>query len=365
MTERSRRKGFLCYLVATAMEELQPPIPPQESHLSLPASPINQYKDRRTWLVLFGIVELLIAAFFGFMAAVMMALPRITGNRPLPPELPHGFWISISIGYLLLGLCFVAGGIGSILAKNWARLLMLFLSWCWLVCGICAVIGQILFIVAGQNFGAATIQNGQAAPQFVHAVQIFTTIFTLIVFVLLPLTFIIFYARKSVKATCQRTLSSEQRERSVPIAIWVLAVLLGLHALALLWTATLFPAIGFFGVLLTGWGARLVLILLTAIWGWLAWNCYQRNLHGWWAALALSVFFGLSNLITNIKHTADEMYRVMNLPMPASAPLPAIFASATFRVGFGAVFLLAYLGFLLYTKRYFLEPETTEAPALN
>lgn len=338
------------------MEELQPSASPQQTPESPGAG--TQYKDRRTWLVLFGIVELLIAAFFGLMTALMMALPRLTGNRPLPPELPHGFWFAMAATYLTIGLLFVAAGIGSILAKNWARIVMLVLSWCWLLCGICAVIGQILFIAAGQNFGAATIQNGHASPQFVHAVQIFTTIFTLIVFVFLPLTFIIFYTRKSVKATCQRTLSSARRERSVPTAIWVLVVLLGLHALALLWTATFFPAVVFFGVFLTGWGARLVLILLTAIWGWLAWNCYQRNLHGWWAALALSVFLGLSNLVTNIEHTADEMYRVMNLPMPPSTPFAALFSSVTFRVGFGSVFLLIYLGFLLYTKRYF--PDTAE-----
>ena len=93
------------------MEDPQPPASPQESQLSSSASAVTQYKDRRTWLVLFGIVELLIAAFFGFLAAMMLAMPRITGNRPLPPELPSGFWLSISVGYLLLGLCFVAGGI--------------------------------------------------------------------------------------------------------------------------------------------------------------------------------------------------------------------------------------------------------------
>ena len=89
---------------------------------------------------------------------------------------------------------------------------MLFLSWCWLMCGIFAVIGQILFFVAGHNFAAPPIQNEQLSPQFVHAMQIFTSIFTLIVFVLAPLTLIIFYTRKSVKATCQRTLSDALQE---------------------------------------------------------------------------------------------------------------------------------------------------------
>ena len=344
------------------MEDLQPAASPQET---LPSFPVTQYKDRRTWLVLFGIVELLIAAFLGFLAAVMMAMPRMMGNRPLPPGLPHGFWVSISVGYLLLGLCFVAGGIGSILAKNWARLLMLVLSWCWLVCGIFAVIGQILFIIAGRNLGAAPIQNEQLSPQFFHLVQIFTSIVTIIVFILAPLTFIIFYTRKSVKATCQGAQSVTQPERSVPTAIWVLVALLGLHALTLIWTATLFPAIGFFGVFLTGWGARVVLIVLGAVWAWLAWSCYRRELQAWWIAMGLSVFFGLSNLVTNLRHTVDDIYRVMNIPTP-STPLVALYSSMTFRVGFGILFLLAYLGFLLYTKRYFPEPaEVTQTPALS
>jgi hypothetical protein len=347
------------------MEDLQPPASPQESLPSSPAIAVTQYKDRRTWLVLFGIVALLIAAFFGFLVAVMMAMPRITGNRPLPPGLPHVFWVSISVGYLLLGLCFVTGGIGSVLAKNWARLLMLVLSWCWLLCGIFAVIGQLIFMVAGRNFGTAPIQNEQLSPHFFHLVQIFTSIVTLIVFVLAPLTFIIFYTRKSVKATCQRTLSVAERERTAPTAIWVLVALLGLHALALFWTATLFPAIAFFGVFLTGWGARVVLIALGVVWAWLAWSCYRRELRAWWIAMGLSVFFGLSNLITNLRHTVDDIYRVMNIPTP-SAPLVALYSSMTFRVGFGILFLLAYLGFLLYTKRYFPEPaEGNQTPALS
>jgi MFS family permease len=345
------------------MDELQPPASPQQS--LLPNAAITQYKNQRTWLVLFGIVELLIAAFFGLMAAVMMALPRMTANRSLPQELPHAFLLSISIGYLLVGLCFVASGIGSILAKNWARVLTLVLSWCWLVCGIFAVIGQLLFIVAGSNLGAAPTQNEQLPPQLLHTVQIFTSIFTFVVFVVAPLTFIIFYTRKSVKATCQGALPGTQRERSVPVAILILVVLLGLQALALFWTATLFPAIAFFGAFLTGWGARVVLIVLAAVCVWLALKSYRQELRAWWIVTAMSIFFGISNLVTNFRYTVADIYRVMNIPLPSTA-VPAVFSSLTFRIGSGALFLLAYLGFLLYAKRYFSEPARgNPSPALN
>src|SRR5262249_35083625 len=213
--------------------------------------------------------------------------------------------------------------------------------------------------VAGHNFGAAPIPNEQLSPQFVHAMQIFMSIFTLIVFVLAPLIFIIFYTRRSVKATCQPTLSVT--EQSVPTAIWVLVVLLVLHALALLWTAAFFPAVAFFGVFLTGWAARVVLIILTAVWVWLGWSCYRRDLRGWWIATGLSVFFGLSNVVTNLRHTVADIYRVMNIPMP-STPLAALYSSMPFRVGFGTLFLVAYLGFLFYTKRYFPEPVEANQP---
>jgi hypothetical protein len=220
------------------MEELQPAASPEETQPT--SSAARQYKDRRTWLVLFGVVELLIATFLGFMAALMMALPRIAGSRPLPPVLPHGFWFAMAATYLLGGLLFVAGGIGSILAKNWARLLMLFLSWCWLVLGIFAAIGQIFALIVGHGVTTAQVENQQLSPQLIHVVQVFTSIFILIVFVVVPLTFIIFYTRKSVKATCQRTMSIAQREQVVPTAIWVLVVLLGLRVLGLLWTAPSF-----------------------------------------------------------------------------------------------------------------------------
>ena len=118
----------------------------------------------------------------------------------------------------------------------------------------------------------------------------------------------------------------------------------------------LFPVLAFFGFFVTGLAARVVLIMLTAVWIWLAWSCYQRDVRGWRAAMGFSILFGMSSIITNLRHSADDIYRVMNLPKPPSTPLAAISASGSFRIGLAAVFLVAYLGLLLYTKRHFPSP---------
>ena len=347
----------MCYLVPTEMEELQPAASPEETQ---PTSLVpTQYKDRRTWLVLFGIVELLIAMFLGFMAALMMALPRVLGTQPLPPELPHNFWSLLAATYLLGGLLFVAGGIGSILAKNWARLLMLFLSWFWLVCGIFGAIVQVFILLAGRNFQSGQLQNQRVSPQFLHVVQAFTSIFIFSIFVLIPLVFVIFYTRKSVKATCQRSMTIAQRTQALPAAIVVLLVFLGLRIVGLLSAATFFPLFAFFGFYLSGWLARAILIILAIIWTGLAWMCYRRDLQGWWAVMIASIVFGISGLLTSLLRPADEAYRLLNIPKPPPSPLMSFYSSLAFRVGFGALFLLAYFGFLLYTKRYF--PQKVDA----
>jgi hypothetical protein len=87
--------------------------------------------------------------------------------------------------------------------------------------------------------------------------------------------------------------------------------------------------------------------------------CYRRELRGWWVVMVASVVFGISGLVTNIFHSVDDIYRLVNLPKPPATPLVALYSSTTFRVGLGGLFLLVYLGILLYTKRYF--PQKVDA----
>src|SRR5881394_2876059 len=105
------------------MEQL-PQAPPQS-----PAP--HPFKNRRGWLIAFGIVQILIACFFllmaGFTTFAVSAMPK---TNPAPPvSLLYG----VGLMYVGVAALFLTIGIGSIRAKNWARITTLVLSWFWLV----------------------------------------------------------------------------------------------------------------------------------------------------------------------------------------------------------------------------------------
>ena len=98
-------------------------------------SPARDYKDRKVGLLLFGILQLLIG-FGCAMTVPLMVLGTIVGAtvdpsaqtsiRMMIPGLL--FYVAIAVGFIWLG-------IGSILARRWARTIILVCSWIALVCG--------------------------------------------------------------------------------------------------------------------------------------------------------------------------------------------------------------------------------------
>src|SRR5436309_2035132 len=94
------------------MDELQPSAP--QSFAPLP------YKDRRGWLIAFGIVQILIACFFLLLAASMgFASTTMPKGNPVPQT---ALLYVVCVMYLGGAAIFLAIGIGSIRAKEWARI---------------------------------------------------------------------------------------------------------------------------------------------------------------------------------------------------------------------------------------------------
>src|SRR5215472_8812123 len=79
---------------------------PGQSIMNAPVGalpPLPAHKDRRGWLIAFGVAEILIACFFLFMAIVTAAL---IPNMPRPagqPAVPSGLFLVIGAFYGLLG----------------------------------------------------------------------------------------------------------------------------------------------------------------------------------------------------------------------------------------------------------------------
>jgi len=155
-------------------------------------------KSQRGWLIAFGIIEILISCGLVFMTlfSAYILLGPARAKMPASPIPPLGLAVMAVLQYQLLAVLFFTGGIGSILCKNWARILMLVVSGLWLGIGIMSTLTMALAFSATThhhlgNMPAGTV--GRVAVMFTFAI---------VMMVVLPAICLIFYSRKSVRATC-------------------------------------------------------------------------------------------------------------------------------------------------------------------
>jgi len=84
---------------------------------------------------------------------------------------------------------------------------------------------------------------------------------------------------------------------------------------------------------------------------WLAWNLYQQRALAWKVAVGWVVFGWLSVWATVARYGFAGMYRVMGY---SEAELTPILPFVKYGIGFGALFAVAFLVFLLATRKHFM-----------
>ncbi len=313
------------------------------------------YADRSGGLVAFGILEIVLGLLCLGLVAVVLAgavasstfaasLPA--RSRPLPF---HQALLSVAI-YLVAAIVFVCLGIGSILARRWARTLTLILSWFWLAGGLFGL----AFLL---SVGPSLLPQVPGAPASPMAVLGCMAVFFGLFFVLLPGVFVLFYRSPNVRATC---------EAKDPVLRWtdhcpapVLAFALGLA-----WNALFLPLslasssfVPVFGFLVGGPLALLLQIALCGVCALLAWAVYQLRPAAWSVALVLWLLSLASTIVTF--HDAGrlrEFYEKMGLP-PEQVEMVVrmISGNLSFLVVMGTA-ALAGLLYLLWIRRYFYPP---------
>ena len=113
-------------------DSTNPYVSPNAAGEADPAS-ADTPRDRSLGLALFGTLQLLIAGFFALMVPffVLLLMPQPAQAQPHPQVV-----VPFLISYATLAAAFATLGVGSILARRWARALTLILSWLWLVTGL-------------------------------------------------------------------------------------------------------------------------------------------------------------------------------------------------------------------------------------
>jgi hypothetical protein len=313
------------------------------------------FKDRKTGLVIFGIIHIIIGAF-----CVLFMLFTIVGAIAVT-ALGAGAFSTMNIDqmilaillYLLLAVWFVWMGIGSILARKWARALILITSWLWLISGIGGFVFILLFI---PDLYGSMAMRGAMPQEMVVIVQSMVTAFMAFILIVIPGAFVLFYSSRHVKATCEQRDPQVRWTDKAPLSVITVSSLLGVVAISMPFLGFYQWAVPFFGFVLSGLPGAVVVLIYTVLFAYAAWGTYKLRMRAWWCGLLLTIASAISMGITFSRVSLLEFYEQMNMPRKSIEIMSefGFFQDANLYFPlFWGLMIIGFLGFLIYTKRHF------------
>ena len=332
------------------------------SDYELPVQP-PPFKDRITGLVAFGVIQLcmgglcLLGGFGAVMGALMSAQmgeeAAAAGMNPM----------MMLVGVLFYGAAaawFISMGVGSVMARRWARALILVSSWLWLICGLSGVFFMLFFM--GDMFDKMA-ESGQFPPGFGHIMKISMAVFMVMFYVIFPGALVLFYRGKSVKATCEYRNPAPSWTDACPLPVLAHVLLFAMFSVSILSLAAYHWAFPFFGVLLGDASGAAVTLMASVAAAVLAWGAFRLKPAAWWGSMAFLAVMGLSNAITFSRVDLMEFYERAGMPEQQLAMMRPLFEGGNYKslMVFSALYwVLGILGLLLYTRRYYPVPDERE-----
>lgn len=325
--------------------------------------PPRQFRDRRTGLLIFGILEILLGAACLLMVGIAF-LGQVMLSRKQETALNSRMLLPAIFVYFALAGAFVWLGIGSILCRRWARALLLILAWIWLCIGVFTVPLTAFFM---PRILSSPPPNGQALPHgLLIGIMVFQLIFITLTMVVLPGALVLFYQSRHVKATCEARDPVGRWTDACPLPVLGVACMSWLGAVSML----IFPvayngALPVFGTILSGLSGTLLALGLAGLWFWLGQSWYRVKAVGWWVLLVTLIILAVSNVVTFSRLDLMELYHKMGYP---EAQIEMIrrqgIVSNGLMVWGSLVWLIPTLGYLFWVKRSFRSRQD-EPPRIN
>jgi len=306
----------------------------------------SAYRDRTGGLIAFGILELLVALVCLAFIALMLTAGRV--RLPNAPS-PQPSLIPAALTYLVAAIVFGCLGVGSILARRWARTLSLIVGWFWLLVG---VVGGVFMVFFLPRMMAA--MPGMEAG--VHAAVLgCTAAFWGVALLLLPLLFVIFYGSRNVRATCEARDRLPRWTDRCPAPVLALALMSAFAAVSFV-VYSFHPAFPVFGRLLTGAPGAVVFLVIAVLEAAVAWGLYHLRPAAWWGRLGLWLLNGASTTYTF--HRGVDWAQALRASGQPENPatlhmLQSLFAGPHFLALLAAVGV-AFIGYLLWVRKYFV-----------
>ena len=353
------------------MDSTFPPESPDSPRpsLSIPAPPSTSYRDRAAGLQVFGVIQIIL----GLLAALgipLVLLGAVMSRKLTGAFVPIGGYMLTGLTYGAMSVFLITLGVGSIRARRWGRALTLIVSWMWLLVGTMMTVLMTAILptafASGFRKAAAANPNAGTLPAGVTAVILTVIIIMFAVFfIVLPLIFVLFYQRKDVEQTCKRRDPVESWTDRCPLPVLAASLIFALAAPYYLMMAVTTPLVPFFGRWLTGVSGGAGCFVLAAIDGFLAIFFYRLKLIGWWVAIVSLtlriVSAGLTFRHGNLMQAYAQMgWRDSQLRMLNNNPMFRGHLILWWSVGYLGLFL----GYMVWTRRYFASGSTMAQPAV-
>lgn len=315
-----------------------------------------QQSDRSALLIGVGICQILMA-LPTFALGDLSALGAAVGSRKASAAVSPSTHMLAGIVFLLFAGIFFVTGIGSILAKRWARALMEAISWVWLAFGI--LLSFLLAAVLPPTLSARGHLSRGGIVAAVVVVCFFAGAFTIV----LPGIFVLIYRSSAVKATCERKNPSASWTDRLPVAPLILCLLMSYDVLMDIYLGLSKPLFPFFGTYLTNWTGRFAFIAFGFWRVFLAWDLFHLRLRAWRAALITYIFVAVSTGLTYMRADVTSAYSRLGMPESRIAAASRMMKNPAF-LSVQVAAMVAMVVFVAALRKYY-QVQTSGSPEIN
>jgi hypothetical protein len=296
------------------------------------------HKDRRTGLIIFGILQMMLGILIGG-AVPFMFLGEVTQAHKNGTAVDFRSLLFPVVWFGFLALVLICLGLGSIRARRWARALSLIFSW-----GVLVEMTLVLIATAPLWLeGLVRISNApDVSRKGMMVVAAAASLgFYVLLFIGIPAIGILFYGSRNVQATCEANSPASWTD-ACPLPVLAVSVLTTV-AITVFWWAYASHAV-FSRAPLSGSLAPLIVgLVVSVLWLYSAWSMYRLAARGWWIqviSIGFLVLMALIGLLTVLGKNVDSSGAAFSSPLL-----------------FVLVPCVLWLGYLLWIKKYFRKEE--------
>lgn len=312
------------------------------------------YHDRKTGLIVFGVLEIAFGLICVLLLLFLLMSQALAVRNPNMPHGPHAMFAAMFI-YVAAAVTFIWLGIGSIMARRWARAILLCFSAVGLVVGIFACASMVFVLPHMFDFIA---QQGRTPlqPGAMLIAKIVASVFIFFVYFVIPGAMFLFYRSPHVKLTCEVRDPVERWTDRCPVPALALSLFMGACGLMFLGVLIRHHVIPMFGSYVSGGAGLLLCIVLGGLMLYLAYGIYRLQIQAWWITLVMQMLYSASSLVTTLVGNPEEMYEKMGIDRHNAAMSSALMSSPGFKWMTGMSFI-PWLVWLLCIRRYFNKPQ--------